>query len=74
MAGNDATATLRWTPNRRYVADGNWVSTAGVSTAIPASIALVEAICGRERAQDVGRAVGAVASSAHHDSEVFFPR
>ncbi|WP_245879453.1 DJ-1/PfpI family protein [Xanthomonas pisi] len=26
---------IRWTPNRRYVADGNWISTAGVSAAIP---------------------------------------
>lgn len=65
---------IRWTPNRRYVADGNWVSTAGVSAAIPASIALVEAISGRERAQDVARAVGAVVWSAQHDSEAFSPR
>lgn len=65
---------IRWLPNRRYVADGNWVSTAGVSAAIPASIALVEAISGREQAQHVARAVGVMAWSAEHDSDAFSPR
>lgn len=65
---------IRWTPNQRYVADGNWVSTAGVSAAIPASIALVEAISGREMAQHIARAVGATAWSAQHDSDAFSPR
>lgn len=58
---------IRWTPNRRYVADGNWISTAGVSAAIPASIALVEAISGTEKARDVAQRVGATAWSAKHD-------
>ncbi len=65
---------IRWTPNRRYVADGNWISTAGVSAAIPASIALVEAISGPETARNVAQGVGAVAWSAQHDSDVFSPR
>lgn len=65
---------IRWTPNQRYTADGNWISTAGVSAAIPASIALVEATSGRERAQQVAKAVGAVGWSAQHDSDAFSPR
>jgi len=65
---------IRWTPNRRYVADVNWISTAGVSAAIPASIALVEAISGTEKARDVAQRVGAIAWSAKHDSDAFAPR
>ena len=62
---------IRWTPNRRYVVDGNWVSTTGVSAAIPVSIALVEAISGRETAQAVAAEIGASNWSAQHDSEAF---
>lgn len=65
---------IRWTPNRRYIADGNWISTAGVSAAIPASIALVEAISGRGKAQDVAMAIGVSEWSPHHDSDAFRPR
>ncbi|MBB5736475.1 putative intracellular protease/amidase [Xanthomonas arboricola] len=65
---------IRWTPNRRYIADGNWISTAGVSAAIPASIALVEAISGREKAQELASTVGAREWSSRHNSDAFRPR
>ncbi|KQQ84146.1 AraC family transcriptional regulator [Xanthomonas sp. Leaf131] len=64
---------IRWTPNRRYVADGTWISTAGVSAAIPASIALVEAISGHAKAEELASTLGATNWSAQHDSDAFHP-
>jgi putative intracellular protease/amidase len=64
------TAT-RWMRNTRYVADGNIITTSGVSASIPISIALVEAIAGRARAEALARSVGAADWSARHNSEQF---
>ncbi|HEU5058986.1 MAG TPA: DJ-1/PfpI family protein, partial [Kofleriaceae bacterium] len=41
--------TMRWVRDRRYVADRGVVTTTGVSASLPASLALVEAIAGRDR-------------------------
>lgn len=65
---------IRWASNTRYIADGNWISTAGVSAAIPASIALVDAISGHERATAVAEAIGVTDWSPAHDSDAFRPR
>ncbi|WP_152680314.1 DJ-1/PfpI family protein [Chromobacterium subtsugae] len=67
-------AAVRWVRNARYVADGNWISTAGVSAALPASLALVEAIAGTERAQALARQLGSGGWSARHDSDAFHPQ
>jgi len=61
----------RWLTNVRYVADGPVVSSAGVSAAIPVSLALVEALGGRSRALQVARELGADGWSAGHDSTPF---
>ena len=60
-----------WLTNVRYVADGKAVSSAGISAAIPASLALVEAIAGRARADAVAAAIGAAGWSDRHDSARF---
>lgn len=60
-----------WHKNVRYVADGKVVSSAGISAAIPVSLALVEAIAGRERAEAVAADIGAADWSVRHDSEQF---
>jgi putative intracellular protease/amidase len=65
---------VHWVRNARYVADGNWVSSAGVSAALPASVALVEAIAGRERATALAQKLGVDDWSAKHDSDSFHPR
>lgn len=65
---------VRWIDNRRYVADGTIVSSAGISAAIPTSLALVEAIAGRARAEAVAATIGAVEWSATHNSQRFHPR
>ena len=61
----------RWLRNRRYVADGNVITTSGVSASIPISIALVEAIAGRDRAEAVARKLGVESWSPVHDSSQF---
>jgi len=61
----------KWLRNRRYVADGSIVTTTGVTASIPASLALVEAIAGRDLATTVARELGAPGWSPAHDSNDF---
>jgi putative intracellular protease/amidase len=65
---------VKWIDNIRYVADGKIISTAGISAALPASIALVEAIAGRERASSLARELGVSDWSAVHNTAPFRPR
>lgn len=65
---------VNWVEDRRYVADGRVVSSAGISAAIPTSLALIEAIAGRERAAAVAARIGAPDWSPIHDSRSFHPR
>lgn len=58
----------QWQEDRRYLADGNLVTTSGVSAALPASLALVAAIAGDEKAHAVGREIGVERWSAEHHS------
>jgi putative intracellular protease/amidase len=60
-----------WLANRRFVADGKVVSSAGISAAIPTALALVEAISGRAQADAVAGQIGASGWSDRHDSTVF---
>ena len=62
----------RWVRNRRYVADGNVITTSGVSASIPVSVALIEAIGGRARAEAVAARLGVAGWSAVHDSSQFY--
>ncbi|MEA1015280.1 DJ-1/PfpI family protein [Sphingosinicella sp. LY1275] len=64
----------RWEKNVRYVADGRIVSSAGISAAIPTSLALVEAIAGRDRAAAVAKTLGAGDWGTAHNSDSFKPR
>jgi putative intracellular protease/amidase len=67
----DKHAQTRWLRNRRYVADGNVITTSGVSASIPISVALVEAIGGRAPAEKVAQFLGVSDWSPVHDSEQF---
>ncbi len=64
----------RWVKNVRYIADGRFVSSAGISAAIPTSIALVEAIAGPDHAAALASELGVADWSAAHNSDVFQPR
>lgn len=61
----------RWIENRRYIADGNIITTSGVTAALPVSLALVAAIAGQPRAARLAREFGVQDWSAQHDSQRF---
>ncbi|NOT41166.1 MAG: transcriptional regulator [Alphaproteobacteria bacterium] len=63
--------TMHRVRDRRYVADRGIVTTTGVSASVPVSLALVEAIGGRERATALAQEIGARGWSAEHDSGAF---
>lgn len=63
-----------WEKNIRYVADGRFVSSAGISASIPISIALVEAIAGHDKAAAVAKEVGVSDWSSRHNSDAFQPK
>jgi putative intracellular protease/amidase len=65
---------IRWIDDRRYVADGRIVSSAGISAAIPTSLALIEAIAGHARAAAVAAELGTSNWGPVHDSRSFQPR
>ncbi len=60
-----------WLRNTRYVADGNVITTTGVTASIPISVALVEAIAGRDQAALLAQRIGIQSWSAEHQSEPF---
>jgi transcriptional regulator GlxA family with amidase domain len=60
-----------WVRNRRYVADRNVVTTTGVTASLPVSLALVEAIAGRARAETVATALGVTDWGPTHYSDAF---
>jgi transcriptional regulator GlxA family with amidase domain len=60
-----------WVRDRRYVQDGRIISTTGVSASIPMSLALVEAIGGRDVALATARRLGAHGWSARHRTAAF---
>jgi transcriptional regulator GlxA family with amidase domain len=61
----------QWVRNTRYIAHGKVITTSGVSASIPISIALVEAIGGRERAEALAQTLGVDDWSPRHNSEQF---
>ncbi|MCI9868419.1 DJ-1/PfpI family protein [Rhizobium skierniewicense] len=62
---------VNWQKNIRYVADGKFVSSAGVTASMPTSIALIEAIAGPEKAAEVAHDVGIDNWDSRHNSDVF---
>ena len=62
----------QWIRNRRYVADGNVITTSGVSASIPVSMALIEAIGGRAQAKAAAERLGVTDWTAVHDSSQFY--
>ncbi|TFW08321.1 transcriptional regulator [Oxalobacteraceae bacterium OM1] len=61
----------QWLENVRYVEDGNVMSTAGISAAMPFSVALVEAIAGPARAAELAGRMGIADWGNGHDSTRF---
>lgn len=63
-----------WLSNVRYVSDGKVISSAGISAAMPVSLALVEAIAGREKAAAIAAGLGVHDWSSKHDSGSYAPQ
>jgi transcriptional regulator GlxA family with amidase domain len=63
--------TTRWVRDRRWVRDGNVITTTGVTASLPASLALVEEIAGRERAVVLAHELGVATWDASHVSDRF---
>ena len=61
----------RWLKNVRYVDDGAVISSAGVTAALPLSVALVEAIGGRDAAKALAQQLGLDRWDSAHASEGF---
>lgn len=63
--------SYRWVSDRRYVVRDGVATTTGVTASMPASLALVEAIAGEDRARAVADELGAEEWSGGHDSDAF---
>jgi len=61
----------RWLKNVRYVDNGAVISSAGVTAALPLSVALVEAIGGRDTAKALAQQLGLDRWDSAHASEGF---
>jgi len=62
---------MKWVSDRRFVVDGNVVTTTGVTASVPLSMTLVEAIGGREHASTLAARLGVEDWSAAHESDRF---
>lgn len=63
--------TIEYVPDRRMVADGNVTTTTGITSSMPMMLTLIEAIAGREKAEEVARGLGLEQWNARHASAAF---
>ena len=62
---------MQWVPDRRYVVDDGIVTSTGITASIPVALALVEAIAGRPKAEQVAQDLGVANWDARHRSSAF---
>lgn len=67
----DRNPTIEYVADRRMVADGNVVTTTGITAAIPMMLALIDALAGQERAETVARDLGVENWDMRHASGAF---
>jgi putative intracellular protease/amidase len=60
-----------YVPDQRYVVDRGVATTTGITASVPAMLALVEAIGGRDKAQAVAAELGVASWGPAHDSALF---
>ncbi|MFB9949313.1 DJ-1/PfpI family protein [Rhizobium puerariae] len=63
--------TVRYVADRRIVVDRGVATTTGITASMPMSLALIEAIAGRDKAKDIARDLGLADWDARHDSDAF---
>jgi len=64
-------SSIRYVADRRIVVDQGVATTTGVSASMPMMLTLIEAIAGRDKAEEVGRDLGVMQWDARHDSAAF---
>ena len=62
---------MNWVSNTRFVHDGKFISSSGVSASLPTALYVIELLAGRPRALEVARAQGLGDYSAVHNSDAF---
>ena len=67
----DRSPTIDYVADRRMVADGNVVTTTGITAAMPMMLTLIEAIAGRNKAEAAARDLGVDDWDARHVSAAF---
>jgi putative intracellular protease/amidase len=67
----EAHPTMQWVPDRRYVAADGISTSTGITASIPVTVALVEAIAGRSKAEQLARTLGVANWDARHRSSAF---
>ena len=63
--------TGTYVPNQRYVVDRDVATTTGITASVPTTLALVEAIGGRDKAQGLAAELGVPSWTPAHDSRRF---
>lgn len=63
--------TIDYVPDRRMVSDGAVTTTTGISASMPMMLTLIEAIAGRQKAQEVAAGLGVPSWDARHLSAAF---
>ena len=63
--------TMQWVQDRRYVADNGVTTSTGISASIPVMVALVEAIAGRPKAEQLAADLGVAHWDARHRTSAF---
>jgi putative intracellular protease/amidase len=63
--------SMQWVPDRRYVSDRGITTSTGITASIPTMIALVEAIAGRPKAEQLAQELGVADWDARHRSSAF---
>jgi putative intracellular protease/amidase len=63
--------SIRYVPDRRIVVDHAVATTTGISASMPVSLMLIEAIAGRDKAEQVARDLGVAHWDARHRSDAF---
>jgi putative intracellular protease/amidase len=63
--------TGTYVPHQRYVIDRDVATTTGITASLPTMLALIEAIGGREKAQELATELGITSWTPVHDSSLF---
>ena len=63
--------TMRYVADRRFVTDKGVATTTGITASMPMTLTLIQAIAGRDKAQDVARDLGLENWDARHASAAF---